>query len=105
MRRFYVVIYFFFFLGLFCWVEWGEKDDLERSLLPYSFCIRSVRPMRRSDCSILRRSSGLYQKKTDSPLPTFRSDYNSRLALALCTAGIVAFGIYSCVYEWIAANA
>ena len=47
----------------------------------------------------------MYIKKTDSPLPTFRSDCNSRLALALCTAGIVAFGICSCVYEWIAANA
>ena len=47
----------------------------------------------------------MYIKKTDSPLPTFRSDCNSRLALALCTAGIVAFGVCCCIYEWIAANA
>ena len=43
----------------------------------------------------------MYIKKTETPLPTFRSDKNTKLALALCTAGIAAFGILSCIYEWI----
>ena len=43
----------------------------------------------------------MYIKKTENPLPTFRSDSNTKLALALCTAGIAAFGILSCIYEWI----
>lgn len=47
----------------------------------------------------------MYIKPSETPLPTFRSDYDSRLALTLCTAGIVAFGVFSCVYEWIAAAA
>ena len=47
----------------------------------------------------------MYIKPSETPLPTFRSDYDSRLALTLCTAGIVTFGVFSCVYEWIAAAA
>jgi len=47
----------------------------------------------------------MYIKKTLTPLPTFRSDANTKLALALCTAGIVAFGIVSCIYNWIATAA
>ena len=47
----------------------------------------------------------MYIKKTATPLPTFQSDCNTKLALAICTAGIVAFGIFSCVYEWIATAA
>ena len=47
----------------------------------------------------------MYIKKTTTPLPTFQSDVNSKLALALCTLGIVAFGIFSCIYNWIAAAA
>ena len=47
----------------------------------------------------------MYIKKTTTPLPTFQSDTNSKLALALCTLGIVAFGIFSCIYNWIAAAA
>lgn len=43
----------------------------------------------------------MYITPTNNPLPTFKSDCNSRLALALCTAGIVAFGVFSCVYGWI----
>ena len=43
----------------------------------------------------------MYIKKTTTPLPTFQSDFNSKLALALCTLGIVAFGIFSCIYNWI----
>lgn len=45
----------------------------------------------------------MYITKTDSPLPTFQSDVNTKVALAICTAGIALFGVASCVYEWIAA--
>ena len=44
----------------------------------------------------------MYITKTDSPLPTFKSDVNTKAALAICTAGIALFGIVSCIYEWIA---
>ena len=47
----------------------------------------------------------MYIKKTETPLPTFKSDVNTKLALALCTAGIAAFGVFSCIYEWIYAAA
>ena len=43
----------------------------------------------------------MYIKKSDSPLPYFRSNCNTRLALALCTAGIALFGVGSCIYEWL----
>ena len=43
----------------------------------------------------------MYIKKTETPLPTFKSDVNTKLALALCTLGIVAFGVCSCIYDWI----
>ena len=45
----------------------------------------------------------MYITKTDSPLPTFQSDVNTKMALAICTAGIALFGVVSCIYEWIAA--
>ena len=45
----------------------------------------------------------MYITKTDSPLPTFKSDCYTRTALAICTAGIALFGVVSCIYEWIAA--
>jgi len=45
----------------------------------------------------------MYITKTDTPLPTFQSDSSTKVALALCTAGIALFGVASCVYEWIAA--
>jgi len=45
----------------------------------------------------------MYITKTDSPLPTFQSDVNTKIALAVCTAGVALFGIVSCIYEWIAA--
>ena len=45
----------------------------------------------------------MYITKTDTPLPTFKSDCYTRTALAVCTAGIALFGIASCIYEWIAA--
>ena len=45
----------------------------------------------------------MYITKTDTPLPTFKSDYSTRAALAICTVGVALFGICSCIYEWIAA--
>lgn len=47
----------------------------------------------------------MYINKTDNPLPTFKSDCNTRLTLAICTAGILLFGIASCIYEAIHAVA
>ena len=44
----------------------------------------------------------MYINKTDQPLPTFKSDCNTRLALALCTAGVLLFGVCSCIYDWLA---
>ena len=44
----------------------------------------------------------MYITKTDTPLPTFQSDVNTKVALAICTCGIALFGVVSCVYEWIA---
>lgn len=41
----------------------------------------------------------MYIKTSDTPLETFKSDCNTRLALALCTAGILAVGVFSCVYD------
>ncbi len=43
----------------------------------------------------------MYINKTDTPLPTFSSDCNTKLALTLCTIGIALFGVCSCVYDWI----
>ncbi len=45
----------------------------------------------------------MYVKKSDTPLPTFRSDGNTRLALTLCMAGVLLCGVVSAVYEWIVA--
>ncbi len=47
----------------------------------------------------------MYIKSSENPLPTFKSDCDSKLALALCTIGIVLFGICSCIFDWIAAAA
>jgi NADH-quinone oxidoreductase subunit N len=46
----------------------------------------------------------MYIKQTDHALPTFRSDINTKIALFLCTAGIVLFGICSLFYNWIYAT-
>ena len=43
----------------------------------------------------------MYIKQTDSPLPAFRTDDATRVALVICTAGIVLFGICSCIYDWL----
>ena len=47
----------------------------------------------------------MYIKQTDTPLPTFQSDGYTKTAMAICTAGIVLFGICSCIYDWIYASA
>ena len=43
----------------------------------------------------------MYIKQTDTPLPAFKTDLNTRVALAVCTAGIVLFGICSCIYDYL----
>ena len=47
----------------------------------------------------------MYIKKTDTPLPTFQSDGYTKIAMAICTAGIALFGVVSCIYDWIYASA
>ena len=43
----------------------------------------------------------MYIKAEDKPMPTFQSTLSTKLALGLCTAGILLFGIVSCLYQWI----
>ena len=43
----------------------------------------------------------MYITKEENPLPTFRNAPSVNLSLAICTAGILLFGVCSCVYEWI----
>jgi len=43
----------------------------------------------------------MYIKPSDNPLPTFRTESATRIALVICTAGIALFGICSCVYDWL----
>ena len=43
----------------------------------------------------------MYIKPSDSPLPTFKTDVNTRVALAICTAGVALFGICSCLYDYL----
>ena len=45
----------------------------------------------------------MYINKTDTPIATFKSDGATRTALALCTAGVLLFGVCSCVYGWLVA--
>ena len=45
----------------------------------------------------------MFIKHNDNPLPTFQSAGSTKLALAICTAGIVLFGVCSVVYDWISA--
>ena len=46
----------------------------------------------------------MYINKSENPLPTFKSDVNTKITLALCTIGVLLFGVCSCIYEYIAAN-
>ena len=43
----------------------------------------------------------IYINKSENPLPAFKSDCNTRLALAICTLGVALFGVCSYVYDWI----
>ena len=43
----------------------------------------------------------MYIKPSDSPLPAFRTEITTRVALAVCTVGIALFGICSCIYDWL----
>ena len=47
----------------------------------------------------------MYIKQEDHPLATFRHGGAINASLAICTAGIVLFGICSCIYQWIASAA
>lgn len=43
----------------------------------------------------------MYINKSENPLPAFKSDCNTRLALAICTLGVALFGVCSYIYDWI----
>lgn len=43
----------------------------------------------------------MYIKKSDNPIATFRSDGYTRVALAVCTAGVLLLGVAGCVYNYI----
>lgn len=47
----------------------------------------------------LKIVKAMYICPNDNPIATFRSDNYSRIALALCTAGVLLLGIASCVYS------
>lgn len=47
----------------------------------------------------------MFIKHCDNPLPTFKSATSTKLCLAICTLGVVAFGVCSGVYDWIAVAA
>ena len=43
----------------------------------------------------------MYITKTEEPLPTFKNGAAINWSLAICTIGILLFGVCSCIYEWI----
>ncbi len=43
----------------------------------------------------------MYIKPEEHPLPTFAHGKAINASLAICTAGILIFGVCSCIYEWI----
>lgn len=43
----------------------------------------------------------MYIKTSENPLPTFKSDCNTKLALTICTAGVLLCGVCSFFYDWI----
>jgi len=47
----------------------------------------------------------MYIKSDENALPTFRTSVTTKIALGLCSAGILLFGIFSCIYDWIYAAA
>lgn len=46
----------------------------------------------------------MFIKHNDSPLPAFKSAASTKLALAICTAGVILFGVCSGVYNWISVS-
>lgn len=49
----------------------------------------------------LKIVKAMYIRKSDNPLPTFHSDGNTKFALAICTVGVIAFGICSAIFNTI----
>ena len=47
----------------------------------------------------LKIVKAMYITPNDTPIAAFRSDCSTRLSLALCTAGIIALGLISAVYD------
>ena len=47
----------------------------------------------------------MYIKQEDRPLPAFAHGHAINASLAICTIGIVLFGVCSCIYQWIASAA
>ena len=45
----------------------------------------------------------MFISDNENPLPTFKSSCSTKMALAICTLGVVAFGVCSIVYNWIQA--
>lgn len=43
----------------------------------------------------------MYIKPNETPLPTFKSNIGTTIALAICLVGILLFGICSGVYDWV----
>lgn len=43
----------------------------------------------------------MYINKTEKPLPYFKSDLHTKLAIAISLIGVLLFGVCSCVYDWI----
>ena len=43
----------------------------------------------------------MYITKEENPLPTFKNGSAINWSLAICTVGIILFGVCSCIYEWI----
>ena len=50
----------------------------------------------------LKIVKSMYISHSDTPLPTFKSDVNTKFALALCTLGVILMGVCSFVYDWLA---
>lgn len=49
----------------------------------------------------LRIVKAMYITPSDAPIAAFRSDCSTKLSLALCTAGIIALGLVSAIYDGI----
>lgn len=47
----------------------------------------------------------MYINKEGEPIATFKMDFNTKLTLVVCTAGVLFFGIASCIYDALYASA